>query len=176
LWWKLTSFAKQNSKLFHHFLFNILCHNKSFLLKVMDTCPKGWSYIRTESGWFTGEAMLEYGQILHRDLVQKGLLDEEGNGQKVILFLDGYSAHLDVTFSKFCEDHGIILVCLLANSTHVLQPVDVGINAPLKHCWAKELQNHKLDSGERITKMNVGSKLAAAFSRITQSTIKNAFK
>lgn len=120
--------------------------------------------------------MLEYGKALHRALVDKGLLNEEGDGQKVFLFLDGYSAHLDVEFSQFCESHGIVLICLMANATHVLQPVDVGINAPLKHYWARELQKHKLSTGERITKYTIGPKLSDAFKSVTPQTIKNAFR
>jgi hypothetical protein len=142
----------------------------------METCPEGWDYLRTDSGWMTGSAMLEYAKIFHRDLVQQGLLDVEGDRQKVILYLDGYSAHLDCDFSEFCDAHGIILFCLLANATHLLQPVDVGINAPLKAYWAKELQRHKLTSGERITKLNVGAKLAAAFAQIKPETIRNSFR
>lgn len=142
----------------------------------METCPEGWSYLRSDSGWMTGTTMVEYGHKLHAALVARGSLDSVGASQKVFLFVDGYSAHLNLDFSKFCEDHGIILICLLANATHVVQPVDVGINAPLKHYWARELQKHKLQTGERITKLTLGPKLANAFEKITAETVKNAFR
>jgi hypothetical protein len=124
----------------------------------------------------TGESMVEYVKIFHKCMVSKDLLDKEGNNQKVVLYLDGYSAHLDVDVSQFCEDHGIILLCLPANATHLLQPVDVGINAPLKKFWCRELQNHKMASGGRINKYNIGSKLEPAFQRVTKSTIVNSFR
>jgi hypothetical protein len=142
----------------------------------MESRPVGWEYLRSDSGWMTGTTMLEYGKFLHRTLVQKGLLDETGSGQKVLLFLDGYSAHMDLSFSEFCEDHGIVLICFIPNATHLLQPVDLGINAPLKKYWSKALQLHKLKSGERITKYNIGSKLFEAFGQITELSVKNAFK
>lgn len=146
------------------------------LFQVLETCPDGWHYLRSPSGWMTGETMREYGVKLHGALVKKGLLDKEGSGQKVFLFLDGYSAHMDIDFSKFCEDHGIILICLMANATHVMQPVDVGINAPLKHYWQREIQKHKLQTGEKITKLTIGPKLSAAFQMISPVTVKNAFR
>lgn len=155
--------------------------NKAYLtfidyFQVLETCPEGWHYLRSPSGWMTGETMRDYGVKLHEALVKKGLLDREGSQQKVFLFVDGYSAHLDVEFSQFCEERGIILICLLANATHVLQPVDVGINAPLKHYWQKEIQKHKLLTGERITKHTIGPKLAAAFENVSPTTVKNSFR
>lgn len=153
-----------------------LLSNYKIDFKVLDTCPEGWSYLRSESGWMTGSTMLEYGKKLHSALVKKGTLDQSGAGQSVFLFVDGYSAHLDIEFSKFCEDNGIILICLMANATHVIQPVDVGINAPLKHYWVKELQKHKLETGEKITKHTLGPKLSEAFEMISAQTVKNAFR
>jgi hypothetical protein len=143
---------------------------------VLDTKPEGWEYIRSESGWMNGPALLVWARLFHKVLVRQDKLDQEGNRQKVILFLDGYSAHLDAAFSSFCEEHGIVLFCLIANSTHILQPVDVGISAPLKRYWCKAVQSHKLSSSDRVTKHNVGDKLREAFSRVSSETIKNAFR
>jgi len=124
----------------------------------------------------TGSSMLEYARILHRDLVQKGLLDKEGAAQKVVLFLDSYPAHLEIEFSKFCEEHGIILICLLENANHILQPIEAVMSAILKQHCDKEFQDHKLSCGESVNKLNIGSKLDAALKKISSTIIQYAFR
>lgn len=40
--------------------------------------------------------------------------------------------------SQFCEKNGIILVALLPNATHILQPMDVAVFRSLKEPWRKK--------------------------------------
>ena len=53
----------------------------------------------------------------------------------VCLIVDGHSSHIDLDTSTFCEANGILLYCLPPHSSHVTQPLDVGLFSPLKKCW-----------------------------------------
>lgn len=55
----------------------------------------------------------------------------------IIVFLDGHSSHLSLPLCEFCQMNEIILIALLPNSTHILQPMDIGIIKPFKVAWAK---------------------------------------
>ena len=50
----------------------------------------------------------------------------------VILTFDGHGSHMTYPTVKAVMDNGILLVCLPANTSHALQPLDVGVFKPLK--------------------------------------------
>ncbi len=52
-------------------------------------------------------------------------------GEYRILCLDGHASHVSSEVIDFCVARKIILLCLPAHTTHILQPLDVGIFAPL---------------------------------------------
>ena len=43
--------------------------------------------------------------------------------------------HIDVETSRLCKDNGILLYCLPAHTSHITQPLDVGLFKPLKVNW-----------------------------------------
>ena len=49
-----------------------------------------------------------------------------------ILLADNHSSHKSEAISLFCERNNIHLIGLHANSTHVLQPLDVAVFKPFK--------------------------------------------
>ena len=52
-------------------------------------------------------------------------VDELKINKSVILYVDGHSTHMSREAANYWANHGIILYCLLANATHILQPCDV---------------------------------------------------
>lgn len=48
-----------------------------------------------------------------------------------ILILDGYASHITTAAISFAIANKIILLCLPPHTTHILQPLDVAIFAPL---------------------------------------------
>ena len=47
--------------------------------------------------------------------------------------MDGYSSHITVNFITYCIKHTINLFILLPHISHLLQPFNVNMFAPLKH-------------------------------------------
>lgn len=56
-----------------------------------------------------------------------------------LLLIDGHSSHLTLKFIEFALDHNIHLLCFPPHSTHVLQPLDVGIFGPLGTYYSNEV-------------------------------------
>jgi hypothetical protein len=43
---------------------------------------------------------------------------------------------------SLCASNNIEFVCLPPNSTHILQPLDVGIFGPMKQAWRAQLKSY----------------------------------
>ena len=61
----------------------------------------------------------------------------------VILFFDGHYSHISLEVINVARENNITLVTLPPNTTHALQPLDVGVFGPMKRCWQKLLTDHK---------------------------------
>jgi hypothetical protein len=55
-------------------------------------------------------------------------------GSKRLLIIDGHGSHHTKQFIQYCDDHGIIPFGLSPHLTHLLQPLDVVVFQPYKHC------------------------------------------
>jgi len=71
-----------------------------------------------------------------------------GINQHRILVLDGHSTHVEnYEFIQHAIDHNIHLICLPSHSTHILQPLDVGIFSPLSTYYRQELEDRVRQQG-----------------------------
>jgi hypothetical protein len=61
-----------------------------------------------------------------------------GSGFRLLL-LDGHASHFNWEFFDFCLSNRIIPLCLPAHSTHLLQPLDVGLFSPLQRYYSNSL-------------------------------------
>ncbi|KAF8241425.1 DDE-domain-containing protein, partial [Wilcoxina mikolae CBS 423.85] len=65
-------------------------------------------------------------------------------GEKRLLILDGHGSHITADFMQYCENINIAVYCLPLHSTHLLQPLDVGLFAPLPSYYSKAVEYHFL--------------------------------
>ncbi|KAI5235166.1 hypothetical protein E4T42_09759 [Aureobasidium subglaciale] len=56
-----------------------------------------------------------------------------------LLILDGYSSYTAIDFLWFCKQQQIYLLFLPAHTSHVLQPLDLGVFAPLKSRYRSQI-------------------------------------
>lgn len=139
---------------------------------IIEKYPKSWAIGKSDSGWMTTETFYEYvANIFHP------YLEKENIEKPVVLYLDGHTSHISLHLSEFCRDHGIILIALLPNSTHILQPMDVAIFHSLKSAWRKKVQCWRIENnGERIKREDVGPLLDDCIkTTVTTDIIKNGF-
>ncbi|GFN87638.1 tigger transposable element-derived protein 6-like protein [Plakobranchus ocellatus] len=68
----------------------------------------------------------------------------------LLLLLDGHVSHQSVKTSALCDENGIQLYCLPPHSSHILQPLDVGVFKTMKCEWKKAVK--KQNATEIVTK------------------------
>jgi hypothetical protein len=126
--------------------------------------PKGWTDDELGYYWLT-----EVYEPKSRQFIQPG--------EKRLLILDGHVSHVNVKFCQFCVDHDIILFCLPAHSTHLLQPLDVGLFAPLQLAYSKVVEDYFLATGVGISHRQFLPLYKKARERAyTKANIESAFR
>ena len=74
---------------------------------------------------------------MHFDNITKGRL---GSTQQYrFLILDGCEIYINIDFIEYCISHRIIAYCLPSHTTHLFQPLDVGLFSPLQKAYGKEV-------------------------------------
>src|SRR5947208_207365 len=84
--------------------------------------------------------------------------------------VDGHGSHLTPEFLDYCEKHKIIVLCMPAHTSHILQPMD-RVFPSVKHWFRREVDNWLRFGETRVTKahfMKIYSK-----TRPQAMTIKN---
>ena len=109
-----------------------------------------------------GEAFLDYISTTFNDY-----LNETNTKRPVILFLDSHSSYMTMELSIRCENLQIIVYILPPNTTHIMQPADVGPFKPFKSYWRKavrEFQNK--NPNEIIRRRHVAPLLSGILSQV----------
>jgi hypothetical protein len=104
--------------------------------------------------------------------------EKAGRGRR-LLIVDGHSSHENMAFLDWADPHRIIVAVMPAHSTHRLQPLDVGLFAPLSTAYTKQLNALALKSAGivSITKRFFYPLFRDAFNEaFTQKNIKRAFE
>lgn len=100
---------------------------------ILSKYPRDWTIGKSDNGWMTCQTFFEYvTNVFYPFLIKENIK------LPVILFMDGHSSHLSLPLSTFCREKGIILIALLPNSTHIMQPMDVAVFHTLKSTWKKK--------------------------------------
>ncbi len=63
---------------------------------------------------------------------------------KLLLLGDNFSSHISIEVINLCRENNINIafVCLPANLTDKMQPLDVGLFGPMKAKWRKQLRTY----------------------------------
>lgn len=84
-----------------------------------------------------------------------------------LLILDGHDSHVSLSFRQRCEEHNIIPLRLPPHSTHLLQPLDLGIFSPFAKAYKKRISKHSIYGVENISKQ----KFLSFFQQARQAAI-----
>jgi hypothetical protein len=137
------------------------------------TVPPTWGIGCTESGWMNMEAFYEYvANVFYKWLLENKIT------MPVVLFMDGHTSHISLPLSLFCKEKGIILVALLPNSTHILQPLDVGVFRPVKGTWKEIVHEFRVNNNyAKLKRTDFAKEVQKCFDKsLKVETIKNSFK
>jgi hypothetical protein len=111
--------------------------------------PEGWMWAANTSGWtnnFHGMKWIEHFESVTRKQLQSP--DEYR-----LLLCDGHDSHVSADFVSFCIQHRIDLILLPPHSSHLLQPLDVGVFSSLKRAISKQISRFLRSGIRRIQKV-----------------------
>ena len=137
---------------------------------IIDNVPDNFFIGQSESGWMKSETFFEF--------IANGFvpwLSINNITKPVILFVDGHKTHLTMQLSKYCDENGVVLYLLPPNTTHILQPADVGVFVPMKDMWRKQVHRFQRQNvNEPIRRKDVAPMLKEVLDQISVPT--NAFR
>ena len=72
-----------------------------------------------------------------------------------MLILDGHTSYITTAIIQYALDHKFILLCLPPHTTHVLQPLDVGLFAPLATAYKANIRSiTRLGASAHVNKVD----------------------
>lgn len=133
--------------------------------------PDNWKFSTSNSGWTSDNHAYEWLTTLFEPETRR--ID----GKRRLLLLDGHGSHLTARFIAFCLDKDIDLVCLPPHTSHLLQPLDIGVFSPLKRALSAEIEKlFRLDT-RRIPRIEWTEAYITARSRAFVSrSIESSFR
>jgi len=82
----------------------------------------------------------------------------------ILLVQDGHSSHVSIELIEMARENGVCLLCLPAHTSHILQPLDVGVFKSFKSSFNKACGNYvKQNPGRVITTEILASMVGQAF-------------
>ena len=85
--------------------------------------------------------------------------------EPLLLLYDEHSSHINVPLIEWAQKHNIILFLLPAHTSHLLQPIDVGVLGPFKVSYYKGCCNYlQKHPGQIITRYDICRLTANALS------------
>jgi hypothetical protein len=112
-----------------------------------DNLPYDWSIGVSENGWTTKEIGLHW---------LKHVFDKHTAQRTVdrfrLLVLDGHGSHINPEFDYYCQEHSIVVLCMPAHSSHLLQPLDVGCFSALKGSYGRHVSQKMANGVNHIDK------------------------
>ncbi len=103
-----------------------------------ESLPDGYITV-SENGWTNNQIGLLW---LERCFEPQTATTQKGEYR--MLCLDGHASHISTAAIEFAVKHKIILLCLPAHTTHILQPLDVGVFSPLATAYKNHLHRSTL--------------------------------
>jgi hypothetical protein len=125
----------------------------------------------SDSGFINGDIFSNYMDYIRQ-------LTHASVDKPIILLVDNHSSHYSTDVVKQCENNGIYIVFLPANSTHITQPLDVSVFKPLKSALAGTVSSLSLAFPDfNIATHTFSTVFTQAYTKaFTSSNIKAGFK
>jgi hypothetical protein len=133
--------------------------------------PSTWVIKTTQNGWTDHNTGLEW--LQHFDQHTRA----RQKGRYRMLVLDGHESHINAEFDEYCKVNNIIPLCLPAHSSHLTQPLDIGVFGPLKKAYSNQISFLARANITHITKDDFFPAFKAAFAAVfTEQNIKGGFQ
>jgi len=95
--------------------------------------PEGWYFGCNTKGWTSNEHGETWLKLFDASTKEKA------NNRKRLLICDGHDSHISAEFVRYCINNNILILLLVPHSSHLTQPLDVGVFGPLKRAMSAQL-------------------------------------
>jgi len=133
--------------------------------------PEGTKYGSTPSGWFNMNMFEQWFELIFMpDALKK-------QGAKILIG-DNLACHFSTDVLEKCTKNNIIFFTLPPNTTHILQPLDVAVFAPLKRLWRNAITNWRKEARHTacISKQVFPSLLSRVFGALKSQNLVAGFR
>lgn len=124
----------------------------------------------SDRGWITKELFLTWFQFF---------LDcTNGSPKPMLLLMDSHGAHITPQVIELAKENDVHILTFPSHTTHILQPLDVGVYKSLKSAWQRELNDYMAEHPtDKPNKQVFHSIFKVPFIKaMSDKTIKNAFR
>ena len=94
-----------------------------------------WRFGCNTKGWTSNEHGIQWLRSCFEPTTQ-----EKAQGKTRLLICDGHDSHITAAWIEHCMRNDIVLMVLPPHSSHLTQPLDVGVFGPLKTLMASALE------------------------------------
>ncbi len=106
----------------------------------------------SESGWITTELFIEWFNFFLNNIPPT---------HPVLLYLDGHSTHVSIDLIELARSNDFHLLCLPAHTSHLLQPLDVGVFKSFKCNFNKACSKFMSENPGRVVIVDVLASLVS---------------
>ena len=97
------------------------------------TAPRNWYYAHSTKGWTSNDHGIQWVKLFDSATANKA------NNKKRLLICDCHDSHISAEFVRYSIDHDILILLFVPHSSHLMQPLDVGVFGPLKRAMSSQL-------------------------------------
>lgn len=144
---------------------------KRFFPKLLAGATPGTNGTMTDSGWSNGQVFREY---LEQHFIK---FLPGGTSEPTLLILDGHKSHVSVGLVEWAIQHNIYIFVLPAHTSHLLQPLDVGVFGPFQRMYNNLCHKFIRCTSGIITRYNVCELACKAYTKaLSADNLQSAFK
>ena len=99
----------------------------------------GTSFMSSDSGWFNSHTF----SLWFTESFLTSVADKEG---PILLLGDNLGSHFNADLLSLAKEKNVYFAMLPPNATHLLQPLDVAVFAPMKSQWQRVLKEYRVES------------------------------
>lgn len=104
-------------------------------------CVPGTVFETSDNGWITQDIYFKWFKLFIKSIPP---------ARPVLLIEDGHSSHITLDVIELARENGIHLLCLPSHSSHILQPLDIGVFKSFKVHYPKACRKYLMNNPGRV--------------------------